>query len=90
MRRLTLPLLMLAPLLPAPAQAGPNVPLCFAIEKNYGDCLRKQSERRRHWEHEREEMEEWGGDPWDHPHRRPPPEDDCAAWVYELKANGCF
>jgi hypothetical protein len=85
MPRLALALFLLALLLSAPAQAGPNVSLCLVMEKNYGDCLERQQRRERHW---RREREEWDDDElWDGP---PPQDEDCSAWLVQLKANGCF
>lgn len=34
-----------APLAPTGAQAGPNVPLCIAIQNNYNNCLVQQNRR---------------------------------------------
>ncbi|MGO9773257.1 MAG: AAA family ATPase [Roseiarcus sp.] len=66
------------------ANARPNVALCLGMEKNYNDCLTREARRQRHWRHEREE---WGV-PWDDD--GPPPGENCAAWLLQLKANGCF
>lgn len=88
MRRLPmlLPLPALLLLAPAPALAGPNAPLCIAIEKNYADCLAREGAKRRRWERHRD----WDDDDgWD---RRPPPspEQACANWLVPLQANHCF
>jgi len=80
---LSLPTLLLLP--PAPATAGPNAPLCFAIEKNYADCLAREGVKLRRWRR----YHDWDDDPWD---RRPPPspEQACANWLVPLQANHCF
>lgn len=69
---------------PRPAFAGPNVPLCLAMENNYNECVRHERAReRRHHEYEEEE---WGRGPHER-HRRG---SQCGAWLVQLKAQGCF
>ncbi|MBU3888334.1 hypothetical protein FM996_20735 [Methylosinus sporium] len=79
-------------LAPKAAFAGPNVPLCFAMQNNYNDCVRRERarERRRH-----EYEDEWGRGPyereWGHrPHERRRRGSECDAWLVQLKAQGCF
>jgi hypothetical protein len=83
MRFLVLSVMLTGSLMPSTSIAGPNVPLCLAMEKNYNECLTREGRRERHWRHEREE---WGAS-WDD---GPPPGENCAAWLVQLKANGCF
>ncbi|WP_018267175.1 hypothetical protein [Methylosinus sp. LW4] len=70
---------------PRAALAGPNVPLCLAMQNNYNECVRheraRERERRRYEEYE----DEWGRGP--HGRRR---HSDCGAWLVQLKAQGCF
>ncbi len=69
-----------------PAPAGPNVPLCLAMQNNYNDCVRHQ-QRREHWEN----RDGWERPPWAPPHpRRSHHSADCSVWLIQLKANGCF
>ncbi|WP_036293793.1 hypothetical protein [Methylosinus sp. PW1] len=74
---------------PRAALAGPNVPLCLAMQNNYNECVRHERarERRRYEEYE----DEWGRGPHGHGHgygrRR---HSDCGAWLVQLKAQGCF
>jgi hypothetical protein len=90
MRRVVLAILPVLTLGAAPATAGPNVPLCLAIQKNFADCQQREARKRHRWEWERqreyEEFGEWGG-PWEH---EGPPNENCAAWLVALKANNCF
>lgn len=90
MRRILLMTLPVLALAAQPAQAGQNVALCLAIQKNFNDCQNRQNHKRRHWERQRYwEYEEWGeeGPPWG---REGPPDENCAAWIVALKANQCF
>jgi len=69
---------------PKAAWAGPNVPLCFAMQNNYNECVRRErAKERRHHEYE---QDEWGRGPREHRRRG----SDCDAWLVQLKANGCF
>lgn len=67
---------------PSSASAGPNVPLCLAIQNNYNECLRRQqAERhRRHWQDERDRGR----------FRSRRHAQDCNVWLVPLKANHCF
>jgi len=74
---------------PRAAFAGPNVPLCLAMQNNYNECVwreRARERRHRHYEHE----EEWEPDPWERPHRHRRRGPDCGVWLLQLKAQGCF
>ncbi|MBG0809378.1 hypothetical protein IY145_08300 [Methylosinus sp. H3A] len=69
---------------PKAAWAGPNVPLCLAMQNNYNECVRRERAR----DHRRHEYEdEWGRGP-PREHRRHG--SDCGAWLVQLKAQGCF
>ena len=68
---------------PKAAWAGPNVPMCLAMQNNYNECVRRERARERH-HHEYED--EWGRGPREH--RRGGSE--CGAWLVQLKAQGCF
>lgn len=86
MRFLALSFLLAATVASTPAPAGPNVPLCLAMQNNYNDCVRRQQARQHHWEER-----EWERPPWAHPHgRRHHQSVDCNVWILQLKANGCF
>ncbi|OAI28417.1 hypothetical protein A1351_11975 [Methylosinus sp. R-45379] len=68
---------------PRAALAGPNVPLCLAMQNNYNECVRHERARERHRHYEYED--EWGRGPRER--RR---HSDCGAWLVQLKAQGCF
>jgi hypothetical protein len=69
---------------PRAALAGPNVPLCLAMQNNYNECVRHERARERH-RHYEEYEDEWGRGPRER--RR---HSDCGAWLVQLKAQGCF
>lgn len=72
---------------PVPAKAGPNVPLCLVIEKNFSDCVRRHDRTEWRYREEYEDWEEEGG--WVN---GPPPQAplDCNAWLVQLQANHCY
>jgi hypothetical protein len=76
---------------PPAALAGPNVPLCLAMQNNFNKCVRHQRarEQRRRWEAEHSYGYYEDRPPWERHHRRHSGE-DCNAWLLQLKANGCF
>jgi hypothetical protein len=90
MARITLLSLALAGVLslsgglaPRAAWAGPNVPLCLAMQNNYNQCVHRERARERH---HREYEDEWGRGP----HERRRHGSECDAWLVQLKAQGCF
>lgn len=87
MRFLFLSFILAMAFAPTAASAGPNVPLCLAMQNNYNDCVRHQQARERH--HRWEEQNDWDRPPWAPPRRRRHSA-DCGAWLLQLKANGCF
>jgi len=91
MRHLLLTTVLLAALGALPARGEVNVPLCVAIKKNWDDCQSRQDWRHRRWEWERYRAYQEGRD-WIEPpeYRRDPPDEGCAAWIFQLKANRCF
>ena len=64
------------------SHAGPNPALCLAIQNNFNNCMRHNQ-----WL-EREAEEDWDDAPWWR-HRHRGGAQDCNAWLFQLKANGC-
>jgi hypothetical protein len=94
MRTVALLALLISTFASTNVRAGPNLPLCLAIENNYNQCIRNEQARerwRRAEEDEYWDRPDWDRPPWARPHRhRARHRVDCNAWILQLKANGCF
>ena len=97
--RFTLAATVAGALLGAPAaQAGPNVPLCFAIANNYNQCLRQHQRGGGGggWHGGGYGLEEgYGG--WDDDYREyrrqrraGRAQQACAPWLLQMQANNCI
>lgn len=81
-------------ILGAPAvEAGPNVPLCLAIQNNYNACIQQQSRYGGGYGYGRGHGGGWGGDAYGYrrqQRRAQHAQAACAPWIVQLKANRCF
>jgi hypothetical protein len=78
------------------AKAGPHVPLCFALQNNFNECMRQQ-----------QRQNAWGGGydrgwgDWDeddgyehyrrqrHQQRGAAKQAECARWLFAIQQNNC-